>query len=92
MLASNGSLFRSTVVAEGGVEAAMAAMAVGPLDATLQEVGCAALASMAFCEEGRAEMEERGALELTLLALRNHKQLAEVQTAGVVLLANLSHP
>ena len=81
---------RSAVAAAGGVRTIMDAMASGPLHASLQEAGCAALASLVIDPAAARDAASAGATDYAINAMKDHAEDAGVQSAALVLLANLS--
>eukprot|EP01043_Picozoa_sp_COSAG02_P086539 COSAG02_NODE_23970_length_702_cov_1.026534_1_plen_112_part_10 len=81
---------RRAVAAAGGVAVIMDAAASDPLDARLQEAGCAALASLVIDAGAARDAASAGSVDLAISAMQRHPGDVPVQSAALTLLANLS--
>ena len=81
---------RRAVAAAGGVAVIMDAAASDPLDARLQEAGCAALASLVIDAGAARDAASAGSVDLAISAMQRHPGDVQVQSAALTLLANLS--
>jgi hypothetical protein len=81
---------RRAIAAAGGVRAITDAMSSDALDIDLQEAGCAALASLVIDAGAARDAASAGAVNMAISVMKNHAGDAAVQSAALVLLANLS--
>jgi hypothetical protein len=81
---------RRAIAAAGGVRAITGALESDPLDAELQEAGCAALASLVIDAGAARDAAGAGSIDVAISVMKNHPADAAVQSAALVLLANLS--
>jgi hypothetical protein len=86
----NNEVQRRAVAAAGGVAVIMDAAASDPLDARLQEAGCAALASLVIDAVAARDAASAGSVDLAIGVMQRHSGDAAVQSAALTLLANLS--